>query len=72
MNINEQLLIQVVEKFYPEKRYNKSLSLECLTKEAVDKYGNDRPDIREDKNDPNLLAFLWVVDFPMFEKNWRG
>ncbi len=37
-------------------------------KEAMDTYGNDRPDIREDKNDPNLLAFLWVTDFPAFEK----
>ena len=37
-------------------------------KEAMEKYGNDRPDIREDKTDINLLAFLWIVDFPMFEK----
>jgi aspartyl-tRNA synthetase len=26
------------------------------------------PDIREDKNDPDLLAFLWVTDFPFFLK----
>ena len=32
------------------------------------KYGTDKPDIREDKSDPNLLAFCWVVDFPFFEK----
>lgn len=37
-------------------------------KEAMEQYGNDRPDIRKDKNDPNLLAFLWVIDFPMFER----
>jgi aspartyl-tRNA synthetase len=36
--------------------------------QAMEEYKTDRPDIREDKNDPNLLAFLWVVDFPMFEK----
>lgn len=68
MNINEQLLIQVVEKFYPEKKIQQIPFPRMSYKEAVDKYGNDRPDIREDKNDPNLLAFLWVVDFPMFEK----
>ena len=34
----------------------------------MDKYGTDRPDLREDKNNPNLLAFCWVVDFPFFEK----
>ncbi len=44
-------------------------------KEAMDKYGCDKPDIRRDKNDPNEFAFLWVVDFPLFrwdaeEKRW--
>jgi aspartyl-tRNA synthetase len=34
----------------------------------MEKYNSDKPDIREDKNDPNLLAFCWVVDFPAFEK----
>jgi aspartyl-tRNA synthetase len=35
--------------------------------EAMEKYNSDKPDIRKDKNDPNELAFLWVVDFPLFE-----
>jgi aspartyl-tRNA synthetase len=38
----------------------------------MEKYGNDKPDLRSDKNDPNLLAFCWVVDFPMFEKDDEG
>ncbi|MEK9157651.1 MAG: amino acid--tRNA ligase-related protein, partial [Patescibacteria group bacterium] len=40
--------------------------------EAMEKYGNDRPDIRNDKNDPNLLAFCWIIDFPFFEKTDDG
>ena len=36
--------------------------------EAMEKYGNDKPDLRADKNDKDLLAFAWVVDFPFFEK----
>ncbi len=36
--------------------------------ESMEKYGNDKPDLREDKNDPNELAFAWVIDFPMYEK----
>ena len=29
----------------------------------------DKPDLRSDKNDPNELAFAFIVNFPMFE--WR-
>jgi aspartyl-tRNA synthetase len=35
--------------------------------DAMKKYGNDRPDMRKDKNNPHEYAFLWVVDFPLFQ-----
>jgi aspartyl-tRNA synthetase len=38
----------------------------------MEKYNSDKPDIRTDKNDPNLLAFCWVIDFPFFEKTDTG
>jgi aspartyl-tRNA synthetase len=34
-------------------------------KEAMDKYGNDRPDLRKETKEE--YAFLWVTNFPMFE-----
>jgi aspartyl-tRNA synthetase len=68
MSLNEQILIALVEKNYPEKRLQRVPFPRMTYKEAMEKYGNDRPDIREDKNDPNLLAFLWITDFPAFEK----
>ncbi|MDR0463190.1 MAG: hypothetical protein LBG64_03160 [Pseudomonadales bacterium] len=38
-------------------------------KEAMEKYGTDRPDLRtEEDKEQGKLAFAWVVDFPFFKK----
>jgi aspartyl-tRNA synthetase len=68
MALNEELLIEIVKTLYPEKKIQQVPFPRITYKDAMEKYGVDRPDIREDKNDPNLLAFCWVVDFPFFEK----
>jgi aspartyl-tRNA synthetase len=68
MKLNEELLTKLVTELFPEKRIQAVPFPRMTYKEVMEKYGSDKPDIREDKNDPNLLAFLWVVDFPAFEK----
>jgi aspartyl-tRNA synthetase len=72
IQINEDLLIKLVQKLAPEKKIQEIPFPRLSYREAMEKYGNDRPDLRNDKNDPNLLAFCWIIDFPFFEKTEGG
>ena len=64
LKLVKDLFSALVKKFFPEKK----VKFYRLTfQEAMKKYQTDKPDLREDKNNPSELAFCFIDNFPMFE-----
>lgn len=71
LDFNEAMFSSVIKKLLPHKKLPKKFEVITYA-DAMQKYSTDKPDLRKDKNDPDELAFCWVVDFPVFEKTPEG
>lgn len=65
--IIEAMTIELVEQFYPNKKLTAKPFPRLTHAECLEKYGTDKPDLRVNKEDPDELAFMWLVDAPMFK-----
>ncbi|MBI2623338.1 MAG: aspartate--tRNA ligase [Candidatus Liptonbacteria bacterium] len=69
--LTEDLFTKLCAAVFPEKKIMQTPWPRLTHKEAKAKYGNDKPDLRKDKSNPNELAFCWVLDFPLFTEQTK-
>ncbi|MEK7664918.1 MAG: aspartate--tRNA ligase [Patescibacteria group bacterium] len=66
LDLIERLYTAIVKIIAPEKKIQQVPFPRIPYSEVIKKYNSDKPDLRKNKNDPNELAFAFVVDFPLF------
>jgi len=76
--VKEREVLDVVEGMYTQiaeslgKKIWKKPFPVFTYEEAIKQFKADKFDLRGDNKDPDTLAFAWVVDFPLFDKDDEG
>ncbi|OGY84416.1 MAG: hypothetical protein A2898_00335 [Candidatus Kerfeldbacteria bacterium RIFCSPLOWO2_01_FULL_48_11] len=66
--LTEELFTALIKELFPQKKIMTSPWPRLTHAEVMEKYGTDKPDLRKNENDPDELAFCFVVDWPLFEQ----
>lgn len=66
LELTENLFTELTERVFKKKVFKKPFP-RFSHQEAIKKFGADKFDLRKEK-DKDVVAFAWVVDFPLFEK----
>lgn len=71
LTLIEEMFMEMVKEIFPEKRITQSPWPRLDHQSVVAKYGNDKPDLRRNKNDKNELSFAWIINFPLFKEQTK-
>lgn len=67
LGLIEETMIKLIEEIFPNHKISKKPFPRLDYDETMIKYNSDKPDLRENKNNPNELAFAWIVNMPLLE-----
>ena len=67
LELIEEIMIKLIETVFPEKKFSKKPFPRLDYDDMMAKYNSDKPDLRENKSNPDELAFAWIINIPLLE-----